>query len=287
MQGAWTLDEDKDGAVMTMLGPWSSEALAAAKEKRIRRLELNHAKGWRGSDLSFLGELAGTLTSFSIIDFLINDIRPVNDLINLEFLDVNTYCKTEIRFDRFPLLRECSIEWRRKASSLFDHRGVEVLFINKLDRQSLSEMSGMRQLKSLVLASPRIRSLGGLENLANLETLGVHYARGLESLAGLGEFRNLQHLEINNCRRISDVTPIGRLSNLRTLQLCGDSEISSLRPLAGLRHLEELFFFESTNIVDGDLSVLLEMPALKDVAFMDRDHYSHKRAMFPQPPRES
>jgi hypothetical protein len=39
--------------------------------------------------------------------------------------------------------------------------------------------------------------------------------------------------------------------------------------------LEALFFYESTNVLDGRIDVLLELPRLSETAFMNRRHYTH------------
>ena len=65
------------------------------------------------------------------------------------------------------------------------------------------------------------------------------------------------------------------MKNLRELLVLDCGPIESLAPLRGVP-LETLFFYESTNIRDGDLGVLLDLPHLKGTAFADRRHYSHK-----------
>jgi hypothetical protein len=52
---------------------------------------------------------------------------------------------------------------------------------------------------------------------------------------------------------------------------CGD--IASLAPLRGLDQLEEFFAWESTKVLDGDLSVLLELPRLRAIGMRDRREY--------------
>jgi hypothetical protein len=53
-------------------------------------------------------------------------------------------------------------------------------------------------------------------------------------------------------------------------------DIESIAPIAGLTELEKFFFPVSTNVLDGDMSVLLTLPRLKNVAYQYRRHYSHK-----------
>jgi hypothetical protein len=268
---------------MIMSGAWSSAALDAATSREIRELELNHAKGWRGRDLSFLTALSKLLESFTIIDFTIDDVHQVNDLVHLRFLDVNTYCKTELRFSQFPRLEECALEWRPKARSLFQHRGIKRVFINKWNQgKDLTDFSGMTQLESLRLYSPtRLESLTGIEALTRLTWLELALATRLTSLAGIENLAKLQHLELHTCRKITDISPIEDLRGLREFYLLNCGDIETIKPLRGLRDLEKFLFYESTNVLDGDLSPLKALPKLKTVAFMERPHYSLTREELP------
>jgi Leucine-rich repeat (LRR) protein len=221
------------------------------------------------------------LASFTIIDFTIADVSPVNLLTSLRALDVNTYCKTELRFSQFPLLENCALEWRPKASSLFEHTGIRDLFINKYPGKDLSAFSKMASLKSLALASPRLATLKGVEALTGLTFLGIYVARRLTSLHGLEVLTNLERLEVNNCRHIGSIASIAGLRRLRQVHICTDGDIESIRPLENLEDLEVFLFYESTNVLDGDLSVLKRLPKLRTVAFMERPHYSHRRSDLP------
>ena len=281
MSRDWVMESGNYGPRMVMQGVWSSTAAKAFETKGCKELELNHAKGWRGRDLSFLRKMSSSLEWFTIIDFTINDITPVNSMTSLRLLDVNTYCKTEIRFSQFPRLEECSLEWRPKASSLFEHRGLKKLFINKYPGKDLTDFARMTSLESLSLASPRVETLAGVEALTRLRFLGIYVARRLTTLKGVEALTSLEQLEVNDCRRVRDISPVRGLRRLRELHLCNDGEIETLEALTGLRRLEKFIFYESTNILDGDLSVLKELPKLKAVAFMERPHYSHNREELP------
>lgn len=280
MTSNWTIDKGDYGPRMVMHGPWSSAAGQAARSARITELVLNHAKGWSGRDISFLVDVADLLISFTIIDFAIKDISAVNLLTSLEMLDINTYCKTEIRFSQFPALEECALEWRAKASSIFAHAGIKRLFINKYSGKDLTRFSQMVRLESLALASPRVETLDGIETLTALSFLGIYVARQLTSLQGIEALTNLTRLEVNDCRKIGDLAPIAGLRGLRELHVCNDGEIASFRPLANLHDLELVLFYESTNVLDGDLGVLTRLPKLQRVAFMERKHYTHRRSDF-------
>ncbi len=72
---------------------------------------------------------------------------------------------------------------------------------------------------------------------------------------------------------------LASLVKLRTLDLNNDGEIASLKPLDKLIRLERVTFYETTNILDGDLSPIISKN-LSRVAFKNRRHYSHTREEF-------
>jgi hypothetical protein len=281
MKRDWLIENCAAGKRMTMLGPWSVAAEDAFLREGATGLYLNHAKGWRGKELSFLLRLKERITWLSIIDFLIEDTSEVNSLANLRSLDLNTYCRTPIDFLRFPLLTNCYLEWREGAASVFEHRGLKSLFINKLPDRDMSRVKRLIGLESLSLASPGLASLSGIESLAALQFLGIYVARRLTSLAGLEGLQRLTGLEITDCPKIGSLTPLASLRDLQELNVSNDGKIDSFAPLEGLDKLEWVLFTESTNVLDGDLSVLARLKSLKGVAFMERKHYSHRRVDLP------
>lgn len=56
--------------------------------------------------------------------------------------------------------------------------------------------------------------------------------------------------------------------------------VSSLRCLSGLTELEEVLIYGSTNVRDGDLGWLANLPKVKNLSFQNRRHYTHKREEF-------
>lgn len=275
------------GPRMVVTANWSDAAADAWRARGARELELNYAKGWQRGDLSFLSELP-ELHALLLTDWNLEDSSVVNELAELRYLKLSTYCETEIRFDRLPKLEVCSLEWRPKAQSLFEHRGIKKLFVNRLlaggDFRPLADMTSLR---ALTLYTPRLSSMDGIESLSGLEFLEIARSRTLSSLSGLEALRNLTWMEVSTCPRITDVAPVGELSQLQALLLGDLGAIASIRPLSRLRQLEKLFLLENTCVLDGDLSPLLELSGLEHVVFKDRSHYSHRTADFPHLPMES
>jgi Leucine-rich repeat (LRR) protein len=251
------------------------------RSKGINELLVNYARGFEGKDLSFLTSLP-ELAVFWIIHRTIDDISPIHGLHELRSLKVDTYCDTPIDFSQFPQLQHCYIEWRKNVSSLFDRPHLKELFINKYDKKVTDAFASLHQLEQLSLANASVEELGGLAGLAHLWFLGLYRARRLSSLRGIESLSTLTTLEIQDCTRIDSLEEISELTNLRRLLFTDVGTVRSIRFVDGLRNLEEVLFYGSTNVEDGDLSPLTRLPNLKNLAFQNRRHYSHKQDDFEQ-----
>jgi Leucine-rich repeat (LRR) protein len=274
-----TFEEGDFGLRAVLSGAWSQAIARCLHEREVVELELNDAKGWRGNDLSFLSSLP-QLKSFKIIDLKISSVEPIHFLTVLRSLEVITYCKTEIRFSVFPQLENCALEWRTKAGSLFDCKTLRRLFVNRYSGKNMEPFTRLGNLESLAILNAPIENLYGFGALKNLRFLRLGNLRRLTSLRGIGELTQLEELELHTCKSIGSIKEVGKLSRLRKLFLNNDGEIESLKPLENLRNLESVLFYESTNIVDGDLSPLIHQKNLSRVSFQNRRHYSHRREDF-------
>ena len=132
------------------------EAIELLQEKAVAEIELNHAKGWRGDTLDFLAAFP-QLRSLKIIDLTIPSVEPIHVLGELRALEeVITYCKTELRFAAFPHLEECALEWRPKATSLFDCRTLKKLFVNRYRGKDTVPFGRLKALESLAILNAPI-----------------------------------------------------------------------------------------------------------------------------------
>lgn len=258
---------------------WAQQTTDYLLRNGIKELELNAAKGWKGSDLSFLAKLPA-LNSLKIIDFQISSVGPIHSLRELRHLEVSTYCQTEIKFSAFPQLQECALEWRSGARSLFDCLTLKRLFVNRYDGRDAKPFAQLASLESLAILNAPLENIQGLGSLGNLRTLRLANLKRLTSLTGVEHLENLEELDVNTCRAIGSIEQLSALSRLKSLNLNNVGAVESLKPLEHLSNLESVVFYESTNILDGDLSPLLDRKRLTRVSFQDRRHYSHRREEF-------
>jgi hypothetical protein len=209
----------------------------ALEESEVRELELNDGKGWRGDDLSFLS-LLPQLRSFKILDLRIVSDEAIHTLHALRELTVVTYCENEINFSAFPELETCSLEWRTKASSLFDCMTLRDLFLNRYDGRDAVPLKNLLNLETLGVMNSPVETLEGLGALKKLRSLRLGRLNCLKSLEGIQGLINLEELEIQRCRRIGSIQQVESLSKLRKFFLNDSGEIESLKPIAKLDRLE-------------------------------------------------
>lgn len=272
-------ENGKYGVRAILKSEWSERIAREIQIRQCLELEVNHAKGWSGEDLSFLSACP-LLKALKIIDFKIKSVEPIHQLHELCSLEVMTYCNTMLEFSAFPKLEDCALEWRPKAESLFNCEKLTHLFVNRYSGKNLASFSRLVNLESLAILNAPIESLEGIASLKNLRFLRLANLKKLQSLAGIEALAKLEELEVNTCKHIVSINEVGALVNLRNLHLNNDGEIASFKPIDAIKHLESVIFYESTNIMDGDLSPLIRQKNLSHVSFQNRRHYSHKREEF-------
>ncbi len=254
---------------------WNKNISDFILKHNIKALCLNYAGGWQGDNINFLSDLK-ELNYFEIIDRNISDISGVNELNNLEFLKIFTYCKTKIDFSNFPKLRKCIFEWRKGCESLFDCRTLEHLFLVNYDGKNFRELSRLKELRRLHLIDSKIEDISEIRLLTKMNYLELTRLKKLTLIDPLAELTSLESLSVDTCKGITDIEPLGKLSKLRELFLDNLGEINSLKVLASCRELEFLHFHESTKVLDGELGFLQSLPRLYKIRFQNRRHYSHK-----------
>jgi Leucine-rich repeat (LRR) protein len=268
------------GPRITVTGPWTPAIAEYMRREGVRELYLNHARGWSGTTLDFL-ETVPELVAFSILDFTIKDITPIHRLAALRALEVSTYCNTKIDFHRFAKLERCVLYWRSGSESLFECVALRWLFLHRYGGSSSEPFARLAMLDELSIANSELREVEHLAALKGLKFLGLYNLKKLTSLRGIEALEQLEALEVNGCKSIGRIDELAALAHLRRLQLNDDGPIKSLKPLRSATALEEILFYESTNIVDGDLTPLAALPRLQHISFQNRRHYSHKRETFP------
>lgn len=279
----YSLEPIPEGTRLFVNGPWTPQIEELVESGSVHALVLNIAHGFEASSLEFLKPWP--LKQLDILMPPFGDLAPIRRLresltgLAIEILGDKT---PSLDLSDFTQLRELSAAWdvvEHQASNL---AGVEVLYLDNYGPADLTPLSALRSLKELRMKERiRIKSLDGLQTLANLEELSIYAASGLVDISALRTSpaaQSLRKLQFESCRKLTTLDDVAFASGVRYLNMgnCGDLE--SLAPIRNLQELRELLLYESTKFVDADISPLLELPKLTDLRLMNRKHYRPKVA---------
>lgn len=271
-EGVW-------GAKATIRVPWNNYLLEELLKEDIKELELNQGKGWRGKHVNFLEQFP-ELRGLTILDLTLESVEPVHHLHKLNQLNLSTYSNGPVNFENFQNLSNCGFEWIKGSDSLFECKTLKTLGLNNYKKKSSEPFSNLVNLEKLTLLNSGIEDVDGITKLTNLTYLSVANLKKLTSLVGIKELKNLEVLEIQRCKGIESVSEIFELKKLKRLLLLDSGNIDSIHGIENLTELEAFLFYESTNIVDGDISPVLSLKNLKNISFQNRRHYTHRREDF-------
>ncbi len=266
------LSIDVQGSMAILRGPWLAEYLPEFERVMPTRLIVHAAP-----DLEFLRDLP-PLLSLEVHHLPLADIRPIASQPSLETLSINAYFKVGIDFAALSRLVNLHLDWGPGAETIVAAGNLEGLSVNRFPGLDLTLLRPLARLRNLRLAGGRkLASLNGIEAFSALQELRLLDLRALsdiDAVSGLSD--TLWSLEFDVCRRINRLDALASLRRLTRLLVINCGEIESLEPIAQVP-LKALHFYESTNIRDGRLHVLLELPDLADTSFANRRHYSHTR----------
>lgn len=263
---------------LVVTAKWDKTIEKYMKDKKIKELHLNSARGWAEEYPDFLRNLP-ELIGIKISTFHIEDFFPINELHNLRSLSFGDYDKTKVDFKNFPKLEKCFFYWLPSRKSIFECTSLKELYIYGFREKDTEGIAKLKNLELLSLGPASTEDLRGIGKLPKLKKVELGYLSKLESLAGIEKLKALTYLRLASCKKIQNIDEVAKLTNLENFFLSNCGKIESLKPLRKLKKLKKVFFIEDTNIEDGDLSPLVGKKGL-EVAFMDRRHYSHRMDEF-------
>jgi hypothetical protein len=260
---------DTVGSIGVLHGAWTDADAREFGRTRPQRLVAHGTP-----DIEFLRHI-GPLRSLEIHHLPLEDISPIESQPALETLSVNAYFKRRVDLSGLRNLKSLALDWGPGASSLVNARKLEHLSIDRYPGSNLLPLEPLAKLRTLRLSgAARLVSLAGIEAMSELEELRLLALRRLSDLRPVAAVPTLQSLELSSCGLVRDVVPLASLARLHRLLINNCGDIESLTPIARLP-LRSLFFWESTNVLDGRLDVLLHLDGLVETTFADRRHYSH------------
>lgn len=243
-------------------------------EAGVRELVVEAGIGSEGS-LDFLVEVP-FIERLTVPSVSIRNDGGVRSLKQLRELELQNYGVSEIDFASFPHLEKLTTVWRPGAESALDCARLRSISIRGFPGPDLTSFHRLVQLRLLDLVEGGLESTVGIEQLLQLEWLRFGALRKLRSLKGVDALSQLRELRIVRCRRISSLAELSSLQALKLLFLEDLGTVGSAKALAGLSELQQLGIIGDTNIEDGDLEPVSQLPRLEQVSMRNRRHYSHK-----------
>jgi hypothetical protein len=259
----------------TVHQPLSDVEVMGIQKERPMRLRIAGQSGWTGKNLEFLRGLP-FIKELIVVELRhLDDVSAIQHLRSLRLLRLFTYAKGPFDMSSLASLREASLIWNRRFSGISGCTRLQHLHVEKLTQEGMEELVALRSLKNLDFMDTRVRSVGAVWKLRQLEKLRIALAPYLTDaqFSGVSRLRGLHQLVLQTCRRLTTLSPIGKCVRLRKLVVEDCGAVESLKPLAALKDLRELYMPGTTDVTDGDLSVVLALPRLTAFAAANRQHY--------------
>jgi internalin A len=262
---------------MVLREPWRDEFRSIIDGNDVLSLRLSRSMGWRAHELDFLVDIPN-LRGIEIYHSDIGDISALWALKELEHIGLECNFTKAGDFAEFPKLTRCFIRWRQSEKTVLDARALQHLNVIGYPYRNLEPLSALKKLSELKLTSKTLISLEGVAELPALEKLDLYRCTQLSAIDCLGNADTLRSVSFDTCKKTRDIEALRHIHELRVARIDNCGPVASLSPVKGSVNLEELYFVESTNIEDGELELLLQLPRLRIVRFANRRHYSHTRS---------
>lgn len=269
----FSIGRDDDGKMLVVTDIWTDRTRAAFVESEADGLLLNYARGFRERDLRLLEGLH--IRRLQILARTHTDLTPLYSLAeSLESLTIEVSDGATLDLGRLPLVKSLAAEWPGVRETFSAASSLCSVVLMNYDAPDFVELGSHERLRALTIkVAPRLQSVAGLELFKQLETFALFGAPQLRDVDALTAARGLKELQLEDCRLLSDLDFVRCLDGLEFLNVSDCGEIDSLTPLARLAMLRSLHAWGSTRIADGDLTVLLHLPKLRDLRMADRRHY--------------
>lgn len=272
---SWVVEQGANGRTLVVTGEWSERANDALLSGAADGLVLNYARGFTAASLDFI-QPAWKLRRLSLLDRSMTDLEPLTRLApTLEELSVQASTEATLDLDGFDLLRNLAAPWPLIAPTLGRLSTLQGLVtFEGFGEQDLRVLRDHVLLEQLTIKDARcLESLDGVE-APDLRVVQLQRAPRLRDISALvGSRDSLTELRLESVPGLKRVDDIGLLRNLRFLEVGDCAHIDSLAPLSGLRLLEVLYAWGTTEVVDADLTPLLQLPALRELRMRPRRSY--------------
>ena len=221
-------------------------------------------------DLSNLPFLEG----LSFPDVYYPTLDVLKKLSHIIYLKIQGKSGMSIPFDFLPKLWCVYLNYDKKTcASIFKAQQLEYLFIDNYVGKSSEDFVVFNKLKRLGLMKFKLSEFNAIENMSNIEHLGMEYNSKMTDISWIKKAPTLKSVAISNCSKITNWEMLGNLSNLETIIIENAGEISSIDFLSNLPNLKEVRFIGKTYVKDNRIKHLLNNNNLQRFFIPIRNSY--------------
>jgi len=267
--------EKNSGDCLVLTSYWNESLRDIMFEKEINNLRLSRFAGWKDKDVSFLKTLP-FLKGIEVYADDIRDLSAMKDLELLEYIGLDCNLSFDLDLNNFVNLKILQVKWNKHLKNMINLSSIEYLNIIKYPYEDLVALHNYSNLKKLQLTSTKLKSLKGIDNLKNLKSVDFFKCNHLESLESVDRLELLEELDIEKCKKLNNLYQLGNLVNLKTLLIEDCGNIQSLKPLQNTQNLRKIWIGGNTTVIDGDIEVVIKLPKLKELWFVNKKHYNIK-----------
>ncbi|MBI3148562.1 MAG: hypothetical protein HYZ17_08635 [Betaproteobacteria bacterium] len=267
--GVWTPDHQSH--FLDVKEVWSPELTELVRKKRVTGLVLKGVCRV-GIELPSLEEIREVRIQYcDPFDF-----ASLYRLPNIAILQTRN-AKSSRPFDLSKLmhLREIDVDWSSTLRGVDLTTTIERATIRRWPGKDLAFFRGLVGLRELELQfAPKLVSTHGIEDLGLLALLSIFSAKSLVDLEPIEKARSIRILRIEACKKAaSGLREVCGAQTLEELVFAPGTDIPSMRGLEKLTRLQRVSFGAS-RILDGDLTPLIKMPALREFGVRNRKGYA-------------
>ena len=269
---------------------WDNIYIDLFKDNNIKGLSLNNSS----SDEENLG--VEIFEKIPVINLLMlkyysldTDFQKLHGFSSLKELEVlhltESLPRDSIDYSFFNKLRECelysgsqegSVGLDQGNKTIFSCLDLEKLSIHEYKDNDFSGFETLTRLKYLSLTAKKLKNINGIDKLYHLEELELINTKKIEDYSEIGNIQSLRSVTLYGTRGKNMIETLSCLTNIESIILENCGNIQTIQILQNCKKLKILCIYGSTNILDGDLNFLFDMPSLELVAIEPKKHYSHK-----------
>ena len=252
----------------------NENTIKVLREKGIKNLEIDTWDLEEHLDLNVL-TLMPELESLSLLSEKPIDWTPIQGLKRIQklILIARKNKPQFIDFKNFRHLHTAHVTWHQEWASVLSCGAIRGLTIQNSKGMPELDLRGLPKLSELDL-----KGCSGLRRVncapaQKLESLSIDACRSFESVEPRGVLNALKYVGLYGNSRF-EIESLGRSVELRRLRMFGVGKIRSLNFLSNCPKLERIAMHFSTQVEDGDLRILLDLP-IKHVSFKRHRNYTH------------